>query len=88
MRCAEVNYKGLPLSVYYELVPPYRGSRDKYGAPEEPDEDGGIEVDDVSITCCHVSCQEISIMELLSETQMEEIIRLVTEYIGEESDAI
>lgn len=24
--------------------PPYRGQRDRYGAPEEPDEPGGVEI--------------------------------------------
>lgn len=39
-----VTLNGASLDVTFETVPEYRGARDQYGAPLEPDEPAGIEV--------------------------------------------
>lgn len=42
-----IVYLGVYLEVDFFYYPACRGHRDKYGAPEEPDEDASIELDTV-----------------------------------------
>jgi hypothetical protein len=43
-----INDEEITLEVLAEYLPPIRGSRDRFGAPEEPDEDESWEVLDIS----------------------------------------
>ena len=42
-----LSYNGIELDVNFSYYPPSRGHRDKWGAPEEPDEDASIEISNI-----------------------------------------
>jgi hypothetical protein len=52
----------IEFEVLAEYYPPIRGSRDRFGAPEEPDEDESWEILDISYRGKSVTDEEIEIM--------------------------
>jgi hypothetical protein len=71
-RIVEVVLKGVPLEVMFNHHKAYKGHRNIYGAPEEEDEPASIEIEDV----CAGS---ISIMDMLTGNQIDDILELVKE---------
>lgn len=57
------------IEVHGTYYPACKGHRDKYGAPEEPDEEASFEVTDVSIN--NVSMDDNVVAELLGITEDE-----------------
>jgi hypothetical protein len=71
-RTVEVELKGVPLEVMFNHSKAHRGSRNKYGVPEEPDEPEEFLIEDV----CAGS---ISIIDILTGNTIDDILELVKE---------
>jgi hypothetical protein len=69
-----INDEEITLEVLAEYLPPIRGSRDRFGAPEEPDEDESWEVLDISYLGKSVTDEEIEIMTGIDSDELYELI--------------
>ena len=65
--------------VEYETYPSYRGARDSYGAPLEPDEEGGFDI-------ISVKFNGEEILDLLDRYQLEYIEREIENSFDFEPD--
>ena len=78
---AEFNYDGYTITVVGEYNEPQRGSRDRWGAPEEPDTDayfdiistyiGDVEFKDSEELAFFLQTSELYIDELIDEALQE-----------------
>jgi hypothetical protein len=62
------------LEVYGKYYPAIRGSRDRWGAPEEPDEDESWEVLDISYKGKSITDDEIEIMTGVNDDELYSLI--------------
>lgn len=75
----DITVEDVKLDVEYTICKPYRGARDSFGVPLEPDEDGGIE------EILSVKVGETDIITLLSDNMIQMIELTVLEQLREQA---
>lgn len=78
-----INGEQITLEVVGEYHPGIRGSRDKWGAPEEPDEDESWEVLDITLEGSSISDEDI---EKLTGINDDELYSLIDNKFKEEDE--
>lgn len=70
MPTTEITLRGLRLEVEFDYSPAHRGSRDKYGAPLEPDEPEECDITEVY----HAGEEILCIMDDASISKARELV--------------
>lgn len=82
---AELNYNGYIINIVGEYNAPERGSRDRWGAPEEPDIDAYFDI--ISTHIADVEFVDNEELALFLETTEDNIDELIQEALFEAYEA-
>lgn len=72
------------IEVNYHVNAPTRGHCDKYGAPEEPDDPGGVEIDTIFLVLD--DGKRIDITESMCDGAIEEITQTIEDELSNQCD--
>lgn len=83
-----IDFRGTPLEIVYTYHKPYRGYRDSYGCPMEPDEPACIEIDTIIYKDKDILelCDSAGILEEIEGLVMEALEQEHVDYLVDQAE--